>query len=91
MSSSRWPTRASRASRSTPRPVTTNLGNGNSISGTATVTRTNGTTTAVDALSVSGGDSAGNLNLADNPFYREFIDTVQSAASPSRSAATSST
>ena len=27
-------------------------------------------------LSVSGGDSAGNLNLADNPFYREFTDTI---------------
>ena len=54
---------------------TTNLGNGNSISGKATVTRTNGSTNEVDAVSVSG-DSAGNLNLADNPFYREFTTPV---------------
>jgi Ca2+-binding RTX toxin-like protein len=49
----------------------TNLGNGNAITGTATVTFGNQTTTDVDSVSVTGS-SAGNLDLADNPFYREF-------------------
>jgi hypothetical protein len=54
-----------------PDATTTDLGNGNSITGRATVTRSTGTTTELDAVSVAG-DSAANLNLADNPFFREF-------------------
>ncbi|MEW6707737.1 MAG: calcium-binding protein, partial [Pseudomonadota bacterium] len=52
--------------------VTTNLGNGNTITGTATVGRVDGSTTQVDSVDLS----AGNLNLADNPFYREFTDAI---------------
>ncbi|MGA0608934.1 calcium-binding protein [Caldimonas sp. KR1-144] len=52
--------------------ATTNLGNGNSITGTAVVTRSNGSTTAIDSVDLT----AGNLNLADNPFYREFTDEI---------------
>ncbi|MGA0608932.1 hypothetical protein [Caldimonas sp. KR1-144] len=52
--------------------ATTNLGNGNSITGTAVVTRSNGSTTAIDSADLT----AGNLNLADNPFYREFTDEI---------------
>jgi Ca2+-binding RTX toxin-like protein len=59
----------------TPSTTTTNLGNGNSITGTATVTRTDGSTTAVDSVGVNT-DGAGNLTLASNPFYREFTDTI---------------
>lgn len=55
--------------------TTTDLGNGNTVTGKATVVRTNGTTTEADTVSV-GADSAANLNLADNPFYREFTDTI---------------
>jgi hypothetical protein len=56
--------------------TTINLGNGNTVSGTATVTRSNGTTTHVDAVSVTTDITAGNLNLANNPFYREFTTPV---------------
>jgi Ca2+-binding RTX toxin-like protein len=56
--------------------TTINLGNGNTISGTATVTRGNGSTTHVDAVGVAIDTTAGNLNLTNNPFYREFTTTV---------------
>jgi Ca2+-binding RTX toxin-like protein len=56
--------------------TTINLGNGNTVSGTATVTRSNGTTTHVDAVGVTTDITAGNLNLANNPFYREFTTPV---------------
>ena len=44
----------------------TNLGNGNTLGSSATFTRADG----------SEG-TAGNLNLADNPFYREFEDSIE--------------
>ncbi|MFY9511407.1 MAG: hypothetical protein WAQ05_10600, partial [Rubrivivax sp.] len=50
----------------------TNLGNGNTVTGTAIVTRTNGSTTLAETVSMQ----AGNLNLASNPFYREFTDVI---------------
>jgi hypothetical protein len=53
-----------------------NLGNGNTVSGTATVTRGNGSTTEVDAVGVASDTTAANLNLASNPFYREFTTPV---------------
>jgi Ca2+-binding RTX toxin-like protein len=56
--------------------TTINLGNGNTVSGTATVTRGNGSTTHVDAVGVAIDTTAGNLNLTNNPFYREFTTTV---------------
>lgn len=59
----------------TPTFSTTSLGNGNSIIAQATVTRTNGTTTKIDAVNVAN-NGAGNLNLADNPFYRQFTDSI---------------
>ena len=52
--------------------ATTNLGNGNTITGTATVTTGDGGSTQIDSVDLS----AGNLNLADNPFYRDFTDTI---------------
>jgi Ca2+-binding RTX toxin-like protein len=48
------------------------LGNGNTITGTATVTRSNGQATQAGTVDLS----AGNLTLASNPFYREFPDTI---------------
>jgi hypothetical protein len=56
----------------TPTTTTTDLGNGNTITGTAAVQRGNGSTTHIDSVDLS----AGNLNLADNPFYREFTDSI---------------
>lgn len=53
---------------------TTNLGNGNTITGKASVTRTTGTTT-IDSVAVTA-ESAGNLGLATNGFYRSFPDTI---------------
>ncbi|WP_343605921.1 calcium-binding protein, partial [Roseateles sp.] len=50
---------------------TKDLGNGNSITGQAKVIRVDGSQTQVDSVSVAG-DGAANLNLDDNPFYREF-------------------
>ena len=50
----------------------TNLGNGNVVTGTAVVTRSNGSTTQVGGVQVT----ANNLDLADNPFYRAFPDTI---------------
>ncbi|MCU0964451.1 MAG: calcium-binding protein, partial [Burkholderiaceae bacterium] len=47
----------------TPSTTTVNLGNGNTITGQATVTRSNGSTTQIDSVDLQ----AGNLDLADNP------------------------
>lgn len=55
---------------------TQDLGNGNSITAAATVTRSNGSTTTVDSVNVGSDGTAANLNLADNPFYRQFSDTI---------------
>ena len=55
-----------------PTTATTNLGNGNSVTGTAVVTRTNGSTTHVDGVDLT----AGNLDLGTNPFFREFADFI---------------
>jgi len=49
-----------------------NLGGGNSISGTATVVRSNGSSTQAGSVHVGDNITASNLNLADNPFYRQF-------------------
>ncbi|MBL8328769.1 MAG: hypothetical protein JNJ71_07940 [Rubrivivax sp.] len=51
----------------------TDLGNGNTVSATATVTRSAGTQTRVGGVGLT---TAGNLNLGDNPFYRSFSDTI---------------
>jgi hypothetical protein len=48
--------------------ASSNLGNGNTVTGTAVVTRTDGTT--------ASNLQASNLNLANNPFYRQFTDAV---------------
>ncbi len=53
-----------------------NLGNGNTVSGTAVVTRTNGTTTLAETVGVAADTTAANLNLTNNPFYREFTTLV---------------
>jgi len=58
----------------TPSTTVTNLGNGNRINGTATVTRGNGTTTTAAGVGVN--TTAANLDLANNPFYREFTTPV---------------
>jgi hypothetical protein len=58
----------------TPSTTVTNLGNGNTITGTATVTRSNGTTTTAAGVGVN--TTAANLDLANNPFYREFTTPV---------------
>ena len=50
----------------------TDLGNGNTVTGQATVTRSNGSTTQIDSLDLQ----ASNLNLANNPFYRQFTNTI---------------
>ncbi len=55
--------------------TTKDLGGGNSITGKATVTRLTGGSTEMDSVMV-GGESAANLNLTDNPFYREFTDKI---------------
>jgi Ca2+-binding RTX toxin-like protein len=52
------------------------LGNGNSVTGQATVIRGSGSNTTVDGVSVGGDSSASNLNIADNPFYRQFSTSV---------------
>jgi len=52
----------------------TNLGNGNSINGTATVTRGDGTNTTAAGVGVN--TTAANLDLANNPFYRAFTTPV---------------
>jgi Ca2+-binding RTX toxin-like protein len=50
--------------------TSTDLGNGNGITGTATVTRASGNT-HIDSVNL-----AANLNLAVNPFYRSFTDQI---------------
>ncbi|MDI1350342.1 calcium-binding protein [Aquabacterium sp.] len=57
-------------------PTNINLVGGNSITGTAKVTRRVGTSTStseVDSVLVTT-ESAANLNLADNPFYTDLPD-----------------
>jgi Ca2+-binding RTX toxin-like protein len=54
---------------------TTTLGNGNSVSGTSTVTFANGAASQVDAVDLSSS-TADNLGLTSNPFYRQFTDPV---------------
>jgi hypothetical protein len=53
----------------------TDLGNGNTVSGRAVVTR-NGGTTEADQVAVGIDTTASNLNLAENPFYSTFPDTL---------------
>ena len=55
---------------------TVNLGNGNTVTGQAVVTRTNGSTTQIDSVAVGADTTAGNLNLANNPFYRAFSTEI---------------
>ena len=55
-----------------PTTTTTNLGNGNTVTGQATVTRTGGPDIKIDSVDLQ----ASNLNLADNPFYRQFSDRI---------------
>jgi len=61
-------------------PTNINLAGGNSITGTAKVTRKVGTstnTTQVDIDSVLvSSDSAANLNLAENPFYTDLPEVA---------------
>ena len=57
-------------------PTTINLGNGNSVTGTAVVLRSSGGNTQIDSV----GLTAGNLNLGENPFYRQFTDTIAHTA-----------
>ena len=59
-----------------PTTSTVNLGNGNTVTGQAVVTRTNGSTTQIDSVAVGADSTAGNLNLANNPFYREFSTSI---------------
>lgn len=54
-----------------PTASATNLGNGNTVTGVATVTRGSGSTT-IDSVDLS----ASNLDLGANPFYREFTDAI---------------
>lgn len=53
----------------------TNLGNGNTVTGTAVVTR-NGVSTEADQVGVASDTTASNLNLASNPFYSTFTDSI---------------
>lgn len=59
-----------------PTSSTVNLGNGNTVTAKATVTRVNGTTTQVDSVAVSNDRTASNLTLANNPFYRTFTNSI---------------
>ncbi len=56
--------------------TTINLGNGNSVSGTAVVTRSSGPDTVAETVTVSSDTTASNLNLGGNPFYRVFATPV---------------
>ena len=56
--------------------TTVNLGNGNSVSGTAVVTRSIGPDTVAGTVAVSSDTTASNLNLGVNPFYRVFATPV---------------
>jgi hypothetical protein len=58
----------------TPNGTSTNLGNGNAVTGQASVTRSNGSTTTVGSVELGG---ASNLELASNGFYCEFNVSVQ--------------
>ncbi len=51
---------------------TTDLGNGNQVTGTAVVRRASGPDATVSGVDLT----ASNLDLADNPFYREFSDVI---------------
>ena len=57
-------------------PSSSNLGNGNAMTGTASVTRANGSTTQIDSVLMQ----AGNLDLTNNPFYRDFTNTIPLSA-----------
>jgi hypothetical protein len=59
-----------------PTTVTTNLGNGNTVTGKSVVTRTNNTTTAINSVAVSTDSTAASLTLANNPFYRQFTTAI---------------
>jgi hypothetical protein len=50
----------------------TDLGNGNSVTGTAVVTRSTGGNTLAETVNLS----ASNLNLGNNPFYRQFTNQI---------------
>ena len=56
----------------TANETTVNLGNGNTLTGQATVYRNVAASTEIDSLDLQ----AGNLNLANNPFYRQFTDSI---------------
>ena len=56
-----------------PNGTNQDLGNGNTITGQATVSRSSGASTQVSGVNLG---AASNLNLADNPFYRQFPDTI---------------
>ncbi|MBC7700525.1 calcium-binding protein, partial [Aquabacterium sp.] len=60
--------------------TTIDLGNGNVVSGTSVVTRTNGTTTIAGAVGVATDTTAANINLTSNPFFRSFTNTVALSA-----------
>lgn len=52
--------------------VVQDLGDGNRITGSAVVTRSGGSKTDVSGVDLA----ASNLDLGENPFYREFPDTI---------------
>ncbi|MDY0011255.1 MAG: calcium-binding protein [Rhodocyclaceae bacterium] len=54
--------------------TSTNLAGGNRQTATATYTRANGTTGTAGDVSLDG--NAANLDLASNPFYRAFTDSL---------------
>lgn len=51
--------------------VNTQLSNGNTITGKAVVTRSSGNT-EIDSIGIGSDNTAVNLDLSSNPFYREF-------------------
>ncbi|MCK6508219.1 hypothetical protein L6R53_33480, partial [Myxococcota bacterium] len=59
----------------TPTGGSADLGNGNSVSGRATVHRAGGVDGEIEAVALADAQAA-NLDLADNPFYREFTTAV---------------
>ena len=59
-----------------PTASNVNLGNGNTVTGKAVVTRTSGANIEIDSVAVGTDSTAGNLNLANNPFYRQFTDSI---------------
>jgi hypothetical protein len=50
--------------------VSTNLGNGNTLTATGSYTHTDGSTSTV------GGTNLGDANLVEDTFHREFTDTI---------------